>query len=79
MYDDSIWRMRRRNHVDYINRLLPTVNTIPSALLQELARLAITHDPAVVEEAAVNLFSEAASGCCPPPRNMKLPRSSLAG
>ena len=33
-YSDSMWRNWRRGHVDYINRLLPTVNTIPSALLQ---------------------------------------------
>jgi hypothetical protein len=63
-YSDSMWRNWRRDHVDYINRLLPTVNTIPSAQLQELAWLAITYDPAVVREAAVNLFAEAASGCC---------------
>ena len=44
-YSDSMWRNWRRGHVDYINRLLPTVNTMPSALLQELAWLAITHDP----------------------------------
>jgi hypothetical protein len=64
-YSDSMWRNWRRGHVEYINRLLPTVNTIPSAPLQELAWLAITHDPAVVGEAAVNLFSEAVSGSCP--------------
>jgi hypothetical protein len=64
-YSDSMWRNWRRGHVDYINRLLPSVNTIPSALLQELAWLAITHDPAVVREAAVNLFSEAVSGSRP--------------
>jgi hypothetical protein len=63
-YSDSMWRNWRRDHVDYINRLLPTVNTIPSAQLQELAWLAITYDPAVVRDAAVNLFADAASGCC---------------
>ena len=64
-YSDSMWRNWRRDHVDNINRLLPTVNTIPSALLQELAWLAITYDPTVVGEAAVNLFAEAVSGSCP--------------
>jgi hypothetical protein len=64
-YNDGMWRRCRRDHVDYINRLLPSVNTIPSALLQELAWLAITYEPAVVREAALNLFAEAASGSCP--------------
>src|SRR3982074_3779162 len=30
-YSDSMWRNCRRDHIDYINRLLPSVNTIPSA------------------------------------------------
>jgi hypothetical protein len=64
-YSDSMWRNWRRYHIDYMNRLLPSVNTIPSALLQELARLAITYEPAVVREAALRLFADAASGSCP--------------
>jgi hypothetical protein len=64
-YSDSMWRRCRRDHIDYIDRLLPSVNTIPSALLQELAWLAITYEPAVVREAALSLFAEAASGSCP--------------
>ena len=64
-YKDSMWRRCRRYHIDYINRLLPSVNTIPSALLQELAWMAITYEPAVVREAALNLFADAANGSCP--------------
>ena len=64
-YSDSMWRNWRRYHIDYIDRLLPSVNAIPAALLQELACLAITYEPAVVREAAVNLFADAASGNCP--------------
>jgi hypothetical protein len=63
-YSDSMWRNWRRYHIDYINRLLPTVNTLPSALLQELARLAITYEPAVVRATVIDLFADAASGNC---------------
>jgi hypothetical protein len=63
-YSDSMWRNWRRHHIDYINRLLLTVNTIPSALLQELARLAITFEPAVVQETVLDLFADATSGSC---------------
>ena len=38
------------------------MNTIPSALLQELARLAITFEPAVVRETVLDLFAEATTG-----------------
>jgi hypothetical protein len=64
-YNDSMWRRCRRGHIDYINRLLPSVNTIPSALLQELAWLAITCEPAVVRKAALSLFADAASDSGP--------------
>lgn len=64
-YNDSLWRRCRRGHIDYINRLLPSVNAIPSALLQELAWLAITYEPAVVRATVIDLFDDAASGNCP--------------
>lgn len=64
-YKDSIWRSYRRDHIDYINRLLASVNSIQSALLQELAWLAISYEPATVREAAVKLLAEAASGSRP--------------
>jgi hypothetical protein len=60
-----MWQRWRRDHIDYVHQLLPTVQTMPTALLEELTQLAITHDPAVVGEAAVNLFSEAVSGSWP--------------
>jgi len=65
-YDDSMWRRCRRDHLEFIDRLLPTVDTIPSTLLQELAQLAVTYEPATVREEIVDLFSEAANGVCPP-------------
>jgi hypothetical protein len=64
-YSDSMWRNWRCDHVDYINRLLPTVNAIPSALLQELTQLALTYEPRVIQAAALNVFGEAVSGGCP--------------
>jgi hypothetical protein len=64
-YDGSMWRRYRQDHLDFINQLVPTVNMIPSALLQELARLAITYETAVVREAILDLFAEAATGACP--------------
>jgi hypothetical protein len=65
-YDDSMWRRCRREHLEFIDQLLQTVDTIPSALLQELTQLAVTYEPAIVREAIVDVFSQAASGMCPP-------------
>jgi hypothetical protein len=61
-----MWRGCRRDHLDFINRLVPTVNTISSSLLQELGRLAVTYEPAIVREAIVDPFADAAYGLCPP-------------
>lgn len=63
-YRDSMWREWRRDHIRFINRLLPSLNAMPSALLLELAWLAITNEPAVVRETLVDLFADAVSGCC---------------
>ena len=71
-----MWRMWRRVHVDYINQMLPSVKMMPEGLLEELTRLAMTHDPAVVGETALNLFAEAAGGYC---QERKPPRYFLAG
>lgn len=60
-YRDSMWRMWRRGHLDYINRLLPTLKAISPALLEKLTWLATNYDPAVVREAALELFAGAAS------------------
>lgn len=65
-YDDSMWRRCRRDHLQFIDQLLPTVNSVPSALMQGLAQLAVTYEPATVREAIVDLLSEAANGMCPP-------------
>jgi hypothetical protein len=65
-YDDDMWRDYRRDHLEFIDQLLLTVDTIPPALLQSLAQLAITYEPATIREVLVGLFSEAATGMCPP-------------
>jgi len=64
-YDGTMWQRYRQDHLDFINRLIPTVNTIPSAMLQELARLAINYEAAIVREVILDLFAEAATGSCP--------------
>ena len=61
-YRESMWRTWRRSHVDYVNRLLPTVEAISPALLEKLTWLATNYGPAAVREAALELFAGAASG-----------------
>jgi hypothetical protein len=63
-YNGNMWRRYRHDHLHFIDQLLPTVNTIPPALLQELERLAITYDTEVVREAIIELFADAATGMC---------------
>jgi hypothetical protein len=64
-YDDNLWRAWRRDHLAHIDKLIATVDAIPQAMLQELTRVAITYEPAIVEQIAVELFAERASGSCP--------------
>jgi hypothetical protein len=65
-YSPRLWRAWRRSHLDFINQLLPSVNAMPPALLQELTRLALTYDPLAVRETVIDLFASAASGVeCP--------------
>jgi hypothetical protein len=65
-YDANIWRGFRGGHLDFVARLLPTVNAMSSTQLQELARLAITYETAVVRTVMLDLFVEAAMGTCAP-------------
>jgi hypothetical protein len=60
-YNDGMWRRHRHSHLKVINQLLPTVEMMSSELLQELGRLAITYDRAVVREAILDLFSRVAT------------------
>jgi hypothetical protein len=63
-YSDSMWRTWRRSHVDYVNRLLPTVEAISPTLLEELTWLATNYGSAAVRQAALELFADAASENC---------------
>jgi hypothetical protein len=45
IYDDGMWRRYRRDHLNFIDRLLPTVTTISTAALRKLTRLAVAYDP----------------------------------
>jgi hypothetical protein len=64
-YNDHMWRAWRRDHLAYLDTLLMTVNMIPTAMLEELTRIAITYKHVVVEQIALELFAECASGSCP--------------
>ena len=55
-YSDGMWRRWRRCHLNYIDHVLPTVNAIPSPLLQELTQLAITYEPSLVRATVIDLF-----------------------
>jgi len=61
-YSEGMWRRWRRDHLDYISQLLPTVDAIPPSMLQELTRLAVTCRPQLVREALLDVFADAASG-----------------
>src|SRR5215475_15950622 len=63
-YDEGMWRQWRRSHLVYIDQLLPTVDAIPPAILQELTQLALTCRPDIVREALLNLFAEATGASC---------------
>jgi hypothetical protein len=65
-YDDGMWRWWRKAHLDYIHRvLLPSIDEMPVTILRELTWSAQNYPAAVVRKAAINSFSEAASGSCP--------------
>jgi hypothetical protein len=61
-YSDSTWRMWRRGHLDYVDLLLRTVNTISIDILQDLTRIAIYCEPRIVRRAVIDVFGEAV--CC---------------
>jgi hypothetical protein len=63
-YSDSMWRSWRRDHLEYIDKILPTLDSIPSAMLEELTRISITYEPKVVRCVVIGRFADAASGGC---------------
>ena len=57
--------MWRRDHVEYINLLLSTVDAIPPVVLEKLNWIATHYEPEIVGEAAVDLFALAAGRSYP--------------
>jgi hypothetical protein len=65
LYNDSMWRGWREGHISYINKLLSTVDAVPSEILRELTGIAIACEPEVIGNIALELFAEAVSNGCP--------------
>jgi hypothetical protein len=65
LYDDSLWRMWRRDHLQYINLLLSTADAIPAVILEKLTWMATHYQPEIVSEAARELFALAAGESYP--------------
>ncbi len=63
-YNDKMWRDWRAGHVSYIEHLLSSVNSIPSAMMIELTKVATTFDPKVVENVVLESFAEVVGGHC---------------
>jgi hypothetical protein len=64
LYDDGMWRRWRRDHVEFIRKLLQSVDDIPSYILDELSQVAINHTPAVVGRMVLDFFADAVCGNC---------------
>jgi hypothetical protein len=64
-YNDRMWRGWRSGHISYINKLLSSVDRIPPAMLKELTWIAMTYEPKVIGQVALELFADAVSGSCP--------------
>ena len=65
LYDDSLWRMWRRDHLRYVNLLLSTVGAIPDVTLEKLTWMGTNYEPEIVSEAALKLLALAASESYP--------------
>ena len=65
LYSGSLWRMWRRDHLEYVNLLLSTVDAIPPAILDKLTWIATNYEPEIVGEAAIDLFGGVAGGTYP--------------
>jgi hypothetical protein len=64
-YNDRMWRGWRSGHISYINKLLSSVDRIPPTMLKELTWIAMTYEPKVIGQVALELFADAVSGSCP--------------
>jgi hypothetical protein len=63
-YDDRLWREWRIGHISYIKKLLSSMDTIPAAMLTELAMVATTCEPKIVRHVALEQLAEAVGGSC---------------
>jgi len=57
-----MWRQWRSGHIRHINKVLQTVDEIPSAMLAELAALSMAYKPESVRSTFLELFAEVVSG-----------------
>lgn len=65
LYSDSLWRMWRHDHLEYVNLLLSTADAVPPVILKKLTWIATNYEPEIVGEAAIDLFAGAAGGTYP--------------
>jgi hypothetical protein len=61
-YDDSMWRVWRREHRSLINKLLRTADAIQPATLRELTRITAIHEPSHIGAVVLDLFAELVGG-----------------
>ncbi|MBR0749135.1 hypothetical protein JQ582_34925 [Bradyrhizobium japonicum] len=64
-YSDSMWRLWRRGHLDYLSLLLSTVDEIQPATLDRLESIVVNCEPEIVGEHFRDLLSGAACGSFP--------------
>ena len=62
-YNDGMWRDWRAGHIGHIAKLRASVETIPAAMLTELTRIAIDHEPKAIEDIMLELFAEVVGAC----------------
>src|ERR1700738_3251737 len=58
LYGDGMWRRWRADHIGYITKLVSTVDAIPSEMLGELTRIAVTYEPDLIRHVTLELFAE---------------------
>ncbi len=62
-YDDRMWRDWRSGHINFIDKLLSSMATIPTAMLAELTRIAMTCEPKRVGQIVLEEFASVVGGC----------------
>ena len=64
-YSESMWRLWRREHLEYLDLLFPTVEAIPQVTLERLTLIATQCDPKVVSERLLEFFGAASAHSVP--------------